>query len=380
MSTQYEIEDKQNHIYLKEKYNKETVVIYSGPSWEKWDFNHLQKGIGGSELHQIYLAKELNKLNYRVIVFADTPEVEKKDGEITWVHYSKFKEWIDYSFIDYFISERSTDPFKLKIRSKKNFVQIHDIFLLSPKEQIFLNKIDKFACLSQWHIDFVSKYHNIPKEKICLMNNGVDLTRFETKVDRNPYRLHWSSSWDRGLDNILYLWPFLKEQIPQLELHIFYGTYNWEESCKKRNDTRGLEIIQNLKNLTCQKDIFADYGRVNQKELAEEMKKASLWLYPTSFAETFCITAIECQAAGVPIIANNYAGLKTTLNNSAILLGNSDASWPYTKEGRIAFLTETISILKDKEKWEFWSKKGLENSSKFTWKNSAKQWQTLFNL
>ena len=92
-----------------------------------------------------------------------------------------------------------------------------------------------------------------------------------------------------------------------------------------------------------------------------------------------CITAVESQAAGVPIIANKYAGLITTLGDSAIMLGNGDSQWPYTEEGRKQFLSETLSLLKDKEKWTLWSQKGRENALKYSWANCALRWKALFD-
>lgn len=80
----------------------------------------------------------------------------------------------------------------------------------------------------------------------------------------------------------------------------------------------------------------------------------------------------------MPVIANKYAGLITSLGDSAILLGNGDAWWPYSKEGREAFLDETLSILEDKNKWTNWSERGFQNTKKYSWKNVALMWQKLF--
>ena len=375
----YDEEDQYNHVYLKEKYDKKLVVLYSGPSWERWDFRNLEQGgIGGSEVWQINLSREISKLNYRVINFCDC-EKEIQDGDVKWIPYSQYQSFIDHNYIDIFISSRTTDPFKYPLRAGKSFVQIHDIWMLSPKEQIFLNKIDKFCVLSQWHLDFASDHHKIPKDKMAIMANGIDFKRFDDiEVERHPYRIHWSSSWDRGLSNVLYLFPFIKEEIPEIELHVFYGVHNWKQSCISKNDKKGLEEISNLEKNINQPGIFC-YGRVDQKKLAEECCKASLWLYPSWFSETFCITAIEVQRARVPVIANKYAGLVSTLGDSAILLGDGDPWWPYSKEGRNKFLEETISILRDRDKWQHWSEKGFFNTERYSWQKVALMWRELFN-
>lgn len=378
MSTQYELEDKANHAFLKEKWNKQSICIFSGKSWEKWSFKSLELGIGGSEVWQICLSRELDKLGFKVINFNDCEE-DCQDGNIKYIHYSKFPEFIEYNWFDFFICSRTVEPFSLPIRAGKKFVMIHDVWLLSGKQVLYQDKIDGFCALSEWHKNFASDYHSISKEKFFLTSNGIDFSRFDdVKVHRNPYRLHWSSSWDRGLDNVLYLWPFIKKEIPEAELHCYYGTFNWKEACKKRNDQEGLKKIAELEEAAKQPGVFT-YDRIGQKELAIEMCKASLLFYPSWFSETFFITGIECQYAGIPVICNNYAGVKTTLSDSAIMLGNGDPWWPYSKEGREKFLLKLISVLKNKEEWNYWSNKGKKNAQKYSWELVAKQWQRLFN-
>lgn len=378
MLTKYELEDQANHVYLKEKYDGKTIVIYSGPAWEHWNYNSCEtSGIGGSETHQIKLSEEFAKLGYRVICFADC-SLEGKFNGVSWYHYTKFPEFVEYNWFDYFICSRTEEPFRLPIRAGKKFVMIHDIWMLSGKTVQYGDKIDKFACLSEWHKNFVAEHHNISSDKLVITSNGISFDRFsDITVEKNLYRLHWSSSWDRGLDNVLYLWPFIKEQIPEAELHCYYGTFNWKKSCIANNDVHGLKKIEELEELVNQPGVFT-YGRIGQKELAIEICKASLLLYPSWFSETFFITGIECQAARVPIICNRYAGVITTLGDSAIMLGNGDAWWPYTKEGREEFLKETISILKDRKKWNEWADKGVENAKKYSWQNCAKHWISIF--
>jgi GT2 family glycosyltransferase len=372
----YREEDKANADYFEEKWGKlrKSIVIYSSMSWEKWDYKNIENGgIGGSEIWQIYLSREFDKLGYKVINFNDCAE-DCKDGNIQYLHYSKLPEFLEYNWVDFFISSRTEEPFQYNIRSGKNFIISHDVWLLSGQQIKYQNKINKYLCLSDWHKTFFSQHHNIPLEKIHITSNGIDLSRFDdVKVERNPYRLHWSSSWDRGLDNVLYLWPFIKQQVPEAELHCYYGVFNWKQSCLQKNDQNGLKKIAELEEKVKQPGIFT-YGRVSQKELAIEISKASLLLYPSWFSETFFITGIECQYARVPIICNKYAGVITTLKDSAIMLGDGSAWWPYTKEGREQFFTETVSILKDKEKWNKWADLGRENAKNYSWEKVAKKW------
>ena len=41
--------------------------------------------------------------------------------------------------------------------------------------------------------------------------------------------------------------------------------------------------------------------------------QSDVCLYPCNFFETFCLTALECQAAGVPVVTSEFGALATTL-------------------------------------------------------------------
>ena len=41
--------------------------------------------------------------------------------------------------------------------------------------------------------------------------------------------------------------------------------------------------------------------------------QSDVCLYPCNFFETFCLTALECQAAGLPVVTSEFGALATTL-------------------------------------------------------------------
>ena len=379
----YHDEDDYTQKTLKRIWDKKTVVIYSGPSWEKWDYRSLDKGgIGGSETWQIWLSRELQKKGYQVIDFCDcngaVKDYENSPDYISYRPYTEFPKYIDEHYIDYLILSRSVDPLDLPVRAGKVFVQIHDVWLLSERTKTHADRVTGFCSLSDWHTDFASGYHGIPRDKFIRMANGINFRRFDKlQVERNPYRLFYSSSADRGLDTLLYLFPFMREKLPELELHIFYGFNTWEAAIRQRNNQNEIRKMEEIKRAMEQPGVFY-HGRVGQDELALEQKKSSLWAQPTDFEESFCITAIEAQRAGVPVVASNYAGLRTTVGDSGILIGSGNKGESYTRDFRIKFVDECVGILTDREKWNLWSKKGFENSEKYSWEKVADMWDQEF--
>lgn len=286
----YQAADKKTNLLLHHLWDRQSVMIYSGPAWERWDFRNLENGgIGGSEVWQVQLSRELNALGYRVVCFADCPESGLEDNGVIWKHYSEYNAAIEQHWWDYAILSRTTDPLNFPLRAGKVFVQAHDIWLLSPAAQTFEDRVTKFCCLSDWHKEFFSNHHKVRKESVALTPNGIDFSRFDSiqGVERNPYRLMYSSSADRGLDTLLYLYDFIKVQIPQLELHVFYGFNTWEAAVKQRGNPYEIKRMEDIKE-GLKKPGVVYHGRVSQENLAREWKKSSLWAHPTDFEETYC--------------------------------------------------------------------------------------------
>ena len=169
----------------------------------------------------------------------------------------------------------------------------------------------------------------------------------------------------------------MRDEIPEIELHIYYGFNNWEKAVKMRNNPGEKERLNKIKADMMQAGVFY-HGRVGQKELADAQLSCSLWAYPTDFEEVFCITAIEAQRARIPVISTNYAALQTTVGDSGILVGNGIKGQSFTREYRVKFVEECIKILKDSEYREHWIEKGFKNTEKYSWKQVALNWKTLF--
>lgn len=48
-------------------------------------------------------------------------------------------------------------------------------------------------------------------------------------IRRNSYWCMYCSSYDRGLEHLLKMWPEVKKQVPEAELHVFYGWQLFEK-------------------------------------------------------------------------------------------------------------------------------------------------------
>jgi glycosyltransferase involved in cell wall biosynthesis len=167
-------------------------------------------------------------------------------------------------------------------------------------------------------------------------------------VERNPHRAVYSSSPDRGLLAAVLAWPKVREQVPDAELHVFYGWENQENTAKLNNDQAQLTQIAHLKQQCEATTGVVLHGRVNQQELAREFMRSGVLFYPTWFSETSMITAQEAQAAGLFIVHTGIAALAETVADRGLLMNER---WDYPNPPSDAFVAEaatrTVAAMSD---------------------------------
>lgn len=387
--TKYQKEDRENHELFARKWAKKNIVIYTGPAWEPWNRTKVEEGMAGSETWAAELGAEFSKKGFAVTIFNE-PVVDgevDKDG-VTYMHYSRLQEFLNYRFIDLTILSRTCEPPKqLRMHSPNIFCMVHDIWLSSDKAYNTCNwLIQKFAVLSDWHQDFFCEHHSIPKDKTVITFNGVNQTLYAEEVGKTLVKKNktvYSSSPDRGLKQLLLMLPRIREQVPDFEVDVAYGFYNWESAAKQRNNPEELAEIATIKELMKQPGV--NYlGRVSKVELAQRQKEAKIWLFPTWFSETFCITAVENGLAGNALVTTPYAGLLTTLKDSAIYIKTDKSvdagQWSTSEEYAQQMVSQAVKLLTDEDYRLDWAAKACNQVRDFTWGKAADQWLRLAKL
>jgi glycosyltransferase involved in cell wall biosynthesis len=398
METEYEKQDRENHIILKNKWAKPRVVIWTGPAWEPWNKQKVDEGMAGSETWAAYLAREFVKKGFRTTIYNDLlsssgkndivldPVLDEKGnhiGDVIYRDHTNLVKDVEYDVIDFFIASRSVEPLKLNVHAIRSFVMIHDIWLSADKNYDTMTwRIDKYAYLSEWHKNFIMRHHGIISDKMFLTANGQDFNLYND-VDKvvKKNRAVYSSSPDRGLYQLLKMLPRIRKEIPDFELVIAYGFFNWESMAKMRNDVDSLRFIQQIKELMNQPGVvYVD--RVCKSKLAEYEKESKIWLYPTWFTETFCITAVAAGLSKNPIITTDLAGLKTTVGDAGVLLSpegltrNDDYPESYTDR----FVEEAIKMLSDETYRQEWAEKAYNKMKVYSWEKIAEGWIKEFGI
>lgn len=337
------------------------VLIYTGYQRDPYNSNTLKhKGLGGTEQCCVYLSKYFKNFGWNVVVggmvIEDTIEgvqwltnetihknMFNKFDVIIGVSYIHFlKEFKDYNCKKIFWAH-NTDYFPWW---KGKEIHNHLELLNSPD----LNKI---VCLTNWHKKQWSSKYNLDLDRIEVIGNGIEAERFNKKIKKQLGKIIWSSAPERGLGELLNNWKNIKGVMPHAELHVFTPSYS-------------IEHFNNMKlDLT---DVHFR-GNVGPSKLHEEMLSSEYWFYLTSYEETYCITAIEMQLAGVFPITTSTAALNETVN-SGIILEDTETKW----EEAIKIFNIVNNSLKNRV-----INNNIKCAKEKTWLIRSLAWQTLIN-
>ena len=315
------------------------IIFFLGPALEYWSpVTFAKTGLGGSETMAWEMARRLAARGHRVRLFGHCKPTQQ--GMVEGVEYLDSSRYRRLS-CDVLISSRRPDAADdvHAIKAGCRVLWIHDVHCGEELTMQRALRFDRILCLSEWHRDFVlSVYRGMDPAKVLVTRNGIDLKRFEQQVERNPHRAIYSSSPDRGLQTAIDIWPKVRESVPDAELHIFYGFYNWQRAtqmylaaaqARKDQDaiaayTSTLRGIRQLEHVAKHTAGVVFHDRVNQQQLAVEFLKSGVWAYPTWFQETSCITAMEAQAAGCLMVTSPIAALNETVGSRGIRIGKGE--------------------------------------------------------
>lgn len=351
------------HRYSPAKvWNDKSVVIYCSQTVEEWGPPSLAKGIGGSEEAVIYLSKELKNLGYEVTVYCACGDLE---GTWDGVEYKNYWHFNKNDMFNILISWRH-NIFPAGISAKRKIVWMHDVPFKNDWDQSDFDSLDKVVVLSEFH---KSLFPNCPPEKLYVSTNGINVADFiatdKKDIYRKPHRIIYGSSYNRGLENLLDMWPDILKECPLAELHIFYGWNTFDGMNAENQDAMKwkAKMIEKMNQPGVK-----EHGRVGHKKLLEEYAKSSVWAFPTFFQEINCITAIKAQAMGAfPVFHNLYA-LKDTCKNG----------WAVEEKEKGAMLAEfkekLINALRAPASDKYRNTMQEEVRKKYSWASVAKDW------
>lgn len=184
------------------------------------------------------------------------------------------------------------------------------------------------------------------------------------------FRAAYTSTPFRGLDVLLEAWSQLTDP-PVLDVFSSMQVYGGDEApfralYERARSSRSIEY----------------HGSVSQIQLAAAMRRVSFLSYPCTFAETFCIAALEAMAAGATVVSTALGALPWTTMGFAQLLpltGISSGVALAAKYGEF-FRSTVARTVSSKEQWaeRMFEQVTLVNRD-CTWTRRAVEWETLLS-
>ena len=171
-----------------------------------------------------------------------------------------------------------------------------------------------FVFVSEWQRKSYSDLFRVPDDKSFVLRNAASPAFLEqTLID--PWNddnfiptLAYTSTPFRGLDVLLDAFPRIRQAVPKVRLRIFssMAVYqvdkirdNYQDLYNKAINTEGVEYV----------------GSIGQANLAQELAGLTALAYPSTFAETSCISIIEAMATGARTFTTRLGALQETAGN-----------------------------------------------------------------
>jgi glycosyltransferase involved in cell wall biosynthesis len=331
-----------------------SIVFYTGGIVEPWSPRSLEAGIGGAQTRIIYLAREWVSRGYPVTVFNNCGS---QSGVYDGVQYRNYQEFNQYDTFDTLIIWHCAWMIRFPIRANRVWLDLgKGVLLPQQSEYEKLKHYDKIFCKNEFHR---STLPEIPDQKIAIISNGID-EKFSPLSNNHKanHKLIYASNYIRGLEHMLeFGWPIIRSEIPDAELHIYYG---WGRNLKP-------DWQQKMMGLLNQPGVF-EHGKVGKDRLMQEKSTAAIHYYGCTFKELDCNSVRESAFVGCVPVTTDYAGL----SNKRYCVKVS--GHPYAQSTQEALAQKIVELLKQASELQRLRSQFIQEASHETWPNVADAW------
>ncbi len=348
-----------------------------------------EQSLGGSESAGYYMARALARLGHSVTVFCGTEKVERCDepdgSGVDYLPIGLFRQYVEYTPHDVCIVQRAPDMLVGHCLAKLSLLWCHDL-ALRRAESVYKGtswNYDKIFVLSEFMRGQYRDVYGMTDAQLVVTRNGVDLDtvravreKLEAIKDarRNPLSMVYAGRPERGLDVLLgEIMPRILRLEPQARLF----------TCHYANPVDTLadfyahcgQLAANLGPAVQQ------LGSLTKAQLYEAFHSAGLYVYPVpsrlmpEFDEVSCISIMEAQACGLPVVTSARGALPETLAPDAgALIADETHSAAYFD----AFAEACVRFMRNPAAWRKASAAGLARAATLGWDAVAQQWSELF--
>ena len=229
---------------------------------------------------------------------------------------------------------------------------------------------------SHWAKEQLIKFHNVPKDKITVISNGVN-DIFTYSENKTKTFIHTSIPY-KGLE----LMPAIIQRIQQVHPDAKFKIFSSMSLYGPMNDPY-LELYEELKKLP-----NVEYSAaVDQEELVSAYQECAFFIHPNIWEETFCVSMAEAMKCGAyPIITSIGALSEVAGDNFASVVPLEGTRTTTGYEVTENFLNTfagvcctALDYFEGDRTYYNQISKSLSNhiSQKCDWKKIAQQWKKL---
>jgi glycosyltransferase involved in cell wall biosynthesis len=172
---------------------------------------------------------------------------------------------------------------------------------------------DRIVCVSDWLRAAMIETFRLEPRQLTTIRNAIG-PRFENMfVDASDLAaakapepvMAYTSTPFRGLASLLRMFRTLRNARPELRLEVYsdMSIYQQDEAAHPYK-----KLYAKARSLPGVKY----FGAVSQTTLAQALRSAAILSYPSSFAETSCVSVLEALAAGLHVVTTRLGALPET--------------------------------------------------------------------
>ncbi|MCM0020902.1 MAG: glycosyltransferase, partial [Tagaea sp.] len=270
------------------------------------------QALGGSQSGLCYLARRLAARGHRVTTLTGTREPGTVQGVAAWGHGGDVPRHLAGKRFDAVIALNDTGragAYRAAAAPDTPVIlwtqHAHDQpAMRGLGDRARAAEWNAIVAISDWHRGKLIETFGLDPARVRIRRNAIAPV-FETLArapNSGPARLVYTSTPFRGLDVLLNVFPRLRDAFPGTTLDVFSSLAVYQVAAKDDPFGPLYARARSLPGVTLR-------GSIPQGELAGELARADILAYPSTFAETGCIAAMEAIAAGLEVVSSRLGAL-----------------------------------------------------------------------
>lgn len=357
------------------------ILLWAGYFKSPWDGTLLHtNAAAGTEKTIIYLAEGFRRRNHRVFVASQPGKTRLVNDVQYWCEadlhrHAPAMEWDLIIGASYLHFQKMFEAYTYK----KSVLWMHNTTYFSwwkgeslplDEQSRLSQNIDHVVCLTEAHRRCVRSTYPAFRDKCTVIGHGIDLAPYKTiepamhkKGDADALFTNmvfvYTSHPDRGLGTLLSMWERISRSFVGAELLIFHPKYGSASMDKYA------QRVGTLTNVTVM-------GACDTATLHAHLKRADYWIYPCTYNETFCCSALEAMACEAIPITTTVGALEEVVREKGIALRTTDSADDLVNDVRTLERQPHVKALMRKN--------NLAYLGTIAWEDKVGQWLALLGL